>query len=49
MLQSLDPRPRERIADVCAAPGGKAITAAQLMENSGEILAFDIHPLSGHD
>ncbi|HOB35892.1 MAG TPA: 16S rRNA (cytosine(967)-C(5))-methyltransferase RsmB [Candidatus Avimonas sp.] len=42
--KALDPRPRERIADVCAAPGGKAITAAQLMENSGEILAFDIHP-----
>ncbi len=42
--KALDPRPGERIADVCSAPGGKSITSAQYMGNKGEILAFDIHP-----
>jgi 16S rRNA (cytosine967-C5)-methyltransferase len=41
--KALQPRPGERIADVCSAPGGKSITAAQMMENNGEILAGDIH------
>ena len=38
----LDPRPGERILDACAAPGGKAIHLAQLMNDQGEVLAMDI-------
>ncbi len=37
----LDPRPGETLLDLCAAPGGKACHAAELMENRGRILAVD--------
>ncbi len=39
--QLLDPRPHERILDACAGLGGKSCHLAQLMENSGEVLAGD--------
>lgn len=42
--KAFDPQPGEKIADVCAAPGGKSLTNAQLMHNHGEILAGDIYP-----
>ena len=44
ILQALDPKPGERVIDVCAAPGGKSFTAAQMMEDRGEIYAFDLYP-----
>jgi len=40
----LAPRPGERLMDICAAPGGKSLLAAQLMEDRGEILSNDIYP-----
>ena len=43
IVQLLQPARGERILDVCAAPGGKAFYAAQLMEDSGEITAVDVH------
>lgn len=42
--QALSPKPGERVYDVCAAPGGKSFTMAQLMENRGELYAFDLYP-----
>lgn len=39
----LDPRPDETILDVCSAPGGKAFTIAELMNNRGKVIACDLH------
>jgi len=40
----LDPKSGEKILDACAAPGGKTSYVAQLMENSGTIVACDRDP-----
>ena len=40
----LDPQPGGRVVDVCAAPGGKAFTVAERMENRGEVAACDVYP-----
>ncbi len=37
----LDPRPGETVLDACAAPGGKTSYLAELMGNSGRIVATD--------
>ena len=34
----------ETVYDMCSAPGSKAYTIAQYMENEGLIRAFDLHP-----
>ena len=39
----LEPKPNETIIDVCSAPGGKTTHIAELMENQGRVVAFDIH------
>ena len=40
----LDPQPGVRVADVCAAPGGKSFTIAERMQNHGSVDAFDLYP-----
>ncbi len=43
-VMALCPQPGDRVADVCAAPGGKSFTAAQWMEDRGRILSGDLYP-----
>lgn len=39
----LGAREGETVLDVCSAPGGKAFTIAEIMNDQGRILAFDLH------
>lgn len=39
----LAPKADERLLDLCAAPGGKSFTAAELMENRGEVISCDLY------
>ncbi len=40
---ALDPAEGQTVLDICSAPGGKAFTAAEMMNNKGRLLAFDLH------
>jgi 16S rRNA (cytosine967-C5)-methyltransferase len=40
---TLGAMPGERVADVCACPGGKTFSTAVEMGNEGEIKAYDLH------
>lgn len=42
-VRALDARAGERVIDVCSCPGSKAFGAAIDMQNTGEVLAFDLH------
>jgi 16S rRNA (cytosine967-C5)-methyltransferase len=39
-----DPQPGQLVLDTCAAPGGKAMHLAELMGESGTVVAMDVHP-----
>lgn len=42
-VEILNPQPGDMVVDVCAAPGGKTLAAAEMMSNRGKIVATDIY------
>ena len=40
----LDPRPGQLVLDLCAAPGAKSTHLAELMQDTGRVVAADSHP-----
>ena len=40
----LDIEANQTIIDLCSAPGGKTTHIAELLDNTGKVLAFDLHP-----
>ncbi len=43
MIRALNPQPGETVLDVCAAPGGKSLAAAEWMENRGRVISCDVY------
>lgn len=41
--QILNPKPGEKVLDACSSPGGKTTYMAEMMQNQGEIVAWDLH------
>lgn len=41
-VKALEPEEGETVLDICSAPGGKAFTAAEYMNNRGSITACDV-------
>ena len=39
----LDPKPGQTIIDMCAAPGGKSFTVAEMMKNKGAVYSTDLY------
>ena len=41
--KALGAKSGETVLDLCAAPGGKSFTVAELMNDEGRVLSFDLH------
>ena len=39
----LEPKPGQKVLDACSAPGGKTTHLAELMQNKGDIIAWDMY------
>jgi 16S rRNA (cytosine967-C5)-methyltransferase len=44
VARAVDPRPGERVLDLCAAPGAKTTHLAALMQDRGEVVAAEADP-----
>ena len=44
VTELLDPRPGDRVLDLCAAPGGKSSHIASRLKARGFLLSNEIHP-----
>lgn len=42
-IEALDVQKNDVVFDMCAAPGGKSFTMAEIMENQGQIFSFDLY------
>ncbi len=42
-IENLAPQENDIVFDMCAAPGGKSFTMAEIMGNKGEIYSFDMY------
>ena len=42
-VELLEPKQRQILLDICSAPGGKSMTAAQIMGDRGKIFACDMY------
>src|SRR5690606_20125031 len=43
VARALAPQENDRILDCCAAPGGKTTHISELLNGTGEVIAFDLH------
>lgn len=43
MIQALAPEKGDTVLDLCAAPGGKSLAAAERMGNEGRVISCDIY------
>lgn len=42
-ISQLSPDPDDIVFDMCASPGGKTFTIAEMMNNKGEVYSFDLY------